>query len=249
MNTPKILITNDDGVSSASLAMLAEELCRLGEVVVVAPDSERSCSSHSLSLNSDIQVSSKVKKEHYLEVAISGTPVDCVKFGIQQYGDFDLLLSGINDGGNIGYHLFYSGTVAAALEGAMYGLPSIAFSMERDIGKPDYPFAVKFASKVSGMVLREPLPNGSALNINFPDIPQSEIKGALVTHQGDFRFDDIFEKNGEMYSLAGKIPFHTPGKSSDFNAINEGFVSITPIHTDLTNHHLYRTLKHFELEI
>jgi len=249
MNTPKILITNDDGVSSTSLGMLAEELCKLGEVVVVAPDSERSCSSHSLSLNSDIHVSSKINKLNYLEVAISGTPADCVKFGIQQYGGFDLILSGINDGGNVGYHLFYSGTVAAALEGTMYGVSSIALSMERKIGKPDYPFAVRFASKISGMVLREPLSKGSALNINFPDIPESEIKGTMVTHQGDFRFDDIFEKNGEKYSLSGKIPFHTAGKSSDFNAVNEGFVSITPIHTDLTNHHLYRTLKHFESEI
>jgi len=245
----RVLITNDDGVSSQSVAILAEAFCEVGEVIVVAPDSERSCSSHSLTLNSTIKLTKAEKKEKYLEVAISGTPVDCVKFGIQKYGDFDIIVSGINNGGNIGYHLFYSGTVAAAMEGAMYNIPSMALSMEISFGRPDYAFAAKYSVNLAKKLFESPLPKGSALNVNFPDISQSEINGTLVTHQGDFRFDDIFEKQGEVYKLAGNVPPHVAGKSSDLNALREGFVSITPIQTDLTNHHLYRSLKHLEIEL
>ncbi len=245
----KILVTNDDGVFSPSLAVLSNELSKLGSVVVVAPDSERSCSSHSISLKTDIEVSSIKERDKYLEVALSGTPVDCVKFGVQNYGPFSLVVSGINNGANLGYHVFYSGTVAAALEGAMFGISSVALSMDISHNKPDLAFAAEFSKEISAKVLKKPLPYASALNINFPDIPKASIKGALLTHQGDFRLNDIFEKNGEAYSLLGLVPPHSPARNSDFHVIREGYISITPIHADITSHHMYGLLRDFEVDL
>lgn len=242
-----ILVTNDDGVHSPGLASLASALSDLGQVVIVAPDRERSAIGHALTLHSPLRAE-LIKPEIY---AVDGTPTDCVNLGI--HGLFnarpDLVVSGINRGANMGEDVTYSGTVSAAMEATLMGVPAFAISLDMLIGKQsDYAPAAYFAKDLAATIIRHGLPNDTFLNVN---VPAGTPGGVKITCQGKRRYDDmIVEKvdpRGRKYYWigSGQCQFEKiPG--SDFLALAEGFISVTPLHLDLTNYRSFESLRQWQ---
>lgn len=244
---PKILVTNDDGYFSEGIAALTEALQRLGDVTVVAPASEQSATAHSLTLTRPLRVR-QLEKNRY---SVDGTPTDCVMLALTKIlpEPPDVVVSGINHGANLGDDVSYSGTVAGAFEAAIFNVPGIAVSLVAREG--DFTHAADVAARVARKVLREGLPAGSILNVN---VPTGEFCGARITHTGKAAgVSEILEgidPRGKQYYWIGvqKIsPREDPG--SDFAAIAEGLVSITPLRTDLTDHALLDRLRRKEFSI
>ena len=234
----KILVTNDDGVASPGLWALASALKGLGDVYVVAPDRERTAVGHALTLHKPLRITT-VQKRVY---AINGTPTDCVNLALKKVlpGKPGLLVSGINRGVNLGDDVTYSGTVSAALEGTILGVPSIAVSQEGN-QKFKFEVAAVYALRVAKMVLQYGLPEETLLNVNVPDRPYRGIKGVKVTTLGRRRFNNpIVEKvdprGRKYYWIAGTRVAWGRGKNSDHAALRRGMVSITPIHLDITHY-------------
>jgi 5'-nucleotidase len=242
MGAPLILVSNDDGIHSAGLAALADALDPVGEVVVVAPDREQSACSHALTLHRPLRID-EVRPGRY---AVDGTPTDCVNLAINAILKRRpaLLVSGINRGANLGDDVTYSGTVSAAMEGTLLGVPSIAMSL---IGRGTFDFAIAatVAARLSAWVLEHGLPPDTLLNVNVPQEFDGPAPRALaLTRMGRRRYGDaIVEKldprGRKYYWIAGEdVPF-VAEEGTDFHAVGQGLISITPIHLDLTN---YRTL-------
>ena len=240
---PIILVTNDDGIHSEGLTALYEAMMPLGDVYVVAPESEQSAVGHALTLHRPL-------KPHYRKeniISVNGTPTDCVALAIKKLlpQKPDLVVSGINRGGNLGDDITYSGTVSAAMEGALLGVSSVAFSL---LGDEPYDFkkAAKFAFTISQMVLCDGLPEDTLLNVNVPNTDQ--IKGVKMTQQGKRRYDnsirDMLDPWGrQQFWIGGGTPRWEQGEETDFHAVREGFISITPIHLNLTNFEVLDLLK------
>lgn len=236
----RVLLTNDDGIEAAGILGLETAFLEAGaQVVVVAPDSERSASSHSVSLRDPV----KIRECGTDRTAISGTPVDCVHLALKlllKEKKPDIIISGINKGANLGCDINYSGTVGAAREGAMLGLPSFAVSLETFKDDPDFKPSANFAAKVADFILNNDLPPRTFLNVNLPDLPDNEIKGIKITTQGIRNYDNAYqaqkEANGEInYMLGGGPNIHGEDiPDSDIVAVRQGFISITPIRLDLT---------------
>ena len=189
---PLVLVTNDDGIHVDGIKVLAARLSEIGEVFTVAPDREQSAASHSVTLHHPLRVT-KIDSHRY---AVDGTPTDCVLLGVLNvlHRRPDILVSGINRGGNIGDDVTYSGTVAAAFEGTLLGVPSFAISVVERID-PLYDYAAEFAVELSGHVLKNGLPPETLLNVNVPSVPASEIAGVAVTRQGKRVYSDqVIEK-------------------------------------------------------
>lgn len=242
---PIILLTNDDGINSEGLHVLARELKDLGEVYIVAPDRERSAASHSLTLHRPLRVE-KLSENVF---SVDGTPADCVYLGVNGILETrpSLVASGINKGGNMGEDVIYSGTVSAAMEGMILGIPSFAISI---IGRGDFHFdsAAKFAKRLASEMLRHEWPKDTLLNINVPNLPWDMIKGFKITRQGKRRFNNrIVEKvdprGKKYYWIGGESLAPEPIEESDYLAVNEGYISITPLHLDLTNYESIGILK------
>lgn len=232
----RILVTNDDGVASAGLTALAEALGRLGDVWVVAPDRERTAVGHAVTLHKPLRVHRQAKRAF----SVNGTPVDCVNLALQNIlpGPPQLLVSGINKGVNLGDDVLYSGTVSAAVEGTILGIPSIAVSQE---GRDTFRFSVgaHHAMRIARLVLEQGLPEETLLNVNIPDRPLARTRHVRVTCLSRRRFDDpIIEKvdpHGRTYYwIAGTRVSWSRNKDSDHEAIAEGAVSLTPIRLDST---------------
>lgn len=229
-----ILVSNDDGIRARGIDALASALTGLGEVWVVAPDRERSAASHSLTLHRPLRVE-EIGERWY---AVDGTPTDCVTIAI---GNIlprrpDIVVSGINNGPNLGEDTLYSGTVSAAMEGTMLGIPSVAFSHEARIDI-DFTAAAAFAVKVTKKILETGLPNDTLLNVN---VPKGEPRGYRFTRLGKRTYTDlIIEKvdprGKKYYWLGGDMEKWEGGEDSDFHAMQERLISITPLHLDLTN--------------
>ncbi len=238
----RFLVTNDDGFKSLGINMIAKILEELGEVVVVAPDQEMSATSHSLTLSRPLRVN-KQKKGVY---SVDGTPTDCVMLAINGLirERPDYVISGINHGANLGDDVTYSGTVAAAIEGTLLGIPSIAISYT----SRDPRFFTEWEDpllSILGQIVSRQMPEDTLLNMNLPAIPVADSQGVKVTTLGKRTYQDAVTSNkeagGQVYYWIGGQEIHWKGNnSSDFIAINEGYVSVTPLHLDLTN---YRTLK------
>jgi 5'-nucleotidase len=235
---PKILVTNDDGYFSEGLIALTAALKMIGDVTVVAPASEQSATAHSLTLTRPLRVR-RIDERHY---SIDGTPTDCVTLALTKIMDErpEIVVSGINHGANLGDDVTYSGTVAGALEASIFKLPGIAVSLTSRDG--DFTEAAKFAADLTLRVLKEGLPEGTILNVN---IPPGEIRGARLTHQGikiaHVHIVEGVDPRGRNYYWIGEQEVSwklDPG--SDYEAIQEGLVSITPLRTDMTD---YRTLE------
>lgn len=244
-----ILLTNDDGIHSAGLQALAEHLQSLGRVVVVAPDRERSAVGHALTLHSPLRAE-EITKDHW---AVSGTPTDAVILGICTLlkEKPDLVISGINKGGNLGDDLTYSGTVAAAMEATLMGVPAIAMSLAAKSFKyEDFADAAGIAKQLAATVIEHGLPADTFINVNVPD---RKPLGIRLTRQGKRVYEDaVVEKcdpRGRCYYWigAGKFGFQDL-EGTDFNAVHNGYVSVTPLHLDLTNYAAMDRLRQWQLE-
>ena len=241
MIKPKILITNDDGISSRGIYALWEAMNDIGETFIAAPSSEQSASSHSLTLSSPLRVKILKRKNGFKGWSISGTPVDCVKIAIRSLmkKSPDILISGVNHGANLGNNIMYSGTVSAAAEGMIMGVPSIAISLA-SYETDNYGAVKKYAKNIVAKVLDHGLPQDTLLNVNVPYCKLKEIRGLKITSQGNQYFIDEYEKridprNSEYYWIKGQMIDEDQSIDYDGKAIQENYVSVTPIHFKLTN--------------
>jgi 5'-nucleotidase len=245
MTDTLILVSNDDGVAASGIAALAKAVSHLGKVVVVAPDRERSAAGHSISLSVPLRAV-EVMPDWF---AVDGTPTDAVYLGIHHLLDKkpSLLVSGINHGANLGNDVTYSGTVSAAMEGTVFGVPSIAFSqiaMSKLGG--DFSAQAKFVDKVARHVLDKGLPYDTLLNVNFPPKPDAEryqwttLGRRRYGEQVDARVDPRGKK---YYWIGGDEMGHDDRPGSDCNAVADGYISVSPVHMDLTHYEALTQLK------
>lgn len=243
---PTILICNDDGIDAPGIYALAKEIKKVGNIVVVAPDKQQSAIGHAITMNYPLRVTEFRKNGTFFGYAVDGTPADAVKLAIRSLlkTSPNLIISGINHGSNTAISVIYSGTVSAATEGMILGIPSIAISLATyDI--PDFRYAAKFAAKLARVVLRKGLPEGTLLNVNVPPVPAKGIRGVLITKQGKSNWNDAFEvrrdpSKKEYYWLTGKLEVRDSTMDTDQRAVMSNYVSITPIKFDLTD---YTTLQ------
>ncbi len=246
---PLIFVTNDDGVQAAGIAALMRLATEFGDVVVVAPNESYSGMSHSITMQRPLFVSA-VSAEPGLEVySCTGTPVDCVKIGFDEIladrgGVPDLVLSGINHGSNANVSVVYSGTMGAATEAAMYGIPSIGFSLTDHSPAADFTASVHYAREIIDRVLRMPAERqaGLCLNVNVPDIPPAEIKGIRVCRQtrGNWREDFVHRtdpQNRDYYWMSGRFyNFEPEAEDTDEWGLRNGYVTVVPVQMDLTDY-------------
>ena len=231
----KILVSNDDGVNAQGLHCLSEALCSLGEVIVVAPDRNRSGASNSLTLENPIRVETLETGKRY---SVKGTPTDCVHFAVNKLLDPwpDIVVSGINHGANLGDDVIYSGTVAAATEGRHMGLPAVAVSL---VGETHFASAAHYACLLVSRLRTHPLPSDQILNVNVPDLPLEQIKGIKVTrlgnrHRGEKMIVMQDPRGKPVYWIGPPGEKQDAGEGTDFHAIEQGDVSITPLQVDMT---------------
>jgi 5'-nucleotidase len=250
----KILVTNDDGIYSSGIAALADALKEIAEVIVVAPSEEQSAVGHGITMKYPLRVTKYFKNGNFFGYAVEGTPADCVKMGIRNImGESpDLVISGINHGSNTAINIIYSGTVSAAREASIMDVPAIAISVASHEVK-DFRYAGKIAKMLALKVKEHELPNGTLLNVNVPNFPEEEIAGILVTEQSKAKWDDIYEKRTDpfgkdYYWLTGKLVEVENEKQSDQLAIKNKFVSVTPIHFDLTDYETFQKMKSWNIE-
>ncbi len=240
-----ILVTNDDGVHSAGLIALFKALKEMGDAYVVAPDGERSAVGHALTLHRPLKVE-ELRERVY---SVNGTPTDAVVLGVHKVLPRrpDLVVSGINRGGNLGDDITYSGTVSAAIEGTILNIPSFAVSVP---GDKNFHFdtAASFAVTIARYIAENPLPFDTFLNVNVPNLPKDLVKGVRLTRQGKRVYDDaikeVFSPRGEKhYWIGGGVPYWEHAEDNDINAVEEGYVSVTPVHLDLTDYPALESLK------
>ncbi|MCR8743862.1 5'/3'-nucleotidase SurE [Romboutsia lituseburensis] len=237
-----ILITNDDGIRANGIIELAKAMSNIANVYVVAPESQRSATGHAITIHSPIMVNEEFIAENIKAYSISGTPADCVKLGIEgilKDIHIDLVLSGINNGPNLGTDVIYSGTASAAIEGLVQNKPSIAISYnEFNVSKETYKKASMHVVKIVESVKDKlDMLDDCILNVN---IPNKEIKGTKVTVLGERKYENVME---ERYSPYGKRYFWIGGKiknidqveNNDIDCVEEGYISITPVNIDMTN--------------
>lgn len=238
----EILLTNDDGIHTPAIAKVKQAVSELGNVTVVAPDTEQSGVSHSITFNKPIIVKKVFIDDTFFGFGISGTPSDCVKLAVNELMPKppDLVISGVNMGANVGIHVLHSGTVAAAIEGAIFGIPSFAISLEySDI--TDIENAAIFTKKIATYISKYKLAKGTLLNVNIPGIPWKQIKGIKVVKQYPYGHGESFDKykdpNGQtFYWLASGSKKRLFEESSDVEALKNGYISVTPLQFDMTNH-------------
>ena len=244
-----ILITNDDGIQSEGLTALKNALSSLGRVAVVAPDREQSTASHAITLHRPLRVE-EVDRRCF---SVDGTPADCVNLSINGIlkGKPKILVAGINKGENLGDDVTYSGTVSAAIEGTLIGIPSIAVSL---VTRKDFKFeaAATFAKRLVEQVLKRGLPDNTLLNVNVPNLTEQEIKGVEITCQGKRIYGDaIVEKvdprGKKYYWIGGDQLGYRDVPGSDFDAVNRKMISVTPLRLDLTGYDAIETLKEWEI--
>ena len=237
----KILISNDDGYLAPGLACLADGLAELGEITVVAPDRDRSGASNSLTLDNPIRA---VRAENGF-VRVNGTPTDCVHLAITGLLDHepDMVISGINAGANLGDDVIYSGTVAAAVEGRFLGFPAIAVSLAAQPGRKPvhYHSGLEAVRRIVRRLQHQTLPRDLILNVNVPDRPWEDIAGFMVTRLGFRHKAEPVVKSSDprgnpVYWIGASGPEQDAGPGTDFHAIREGYVSVTPLQVDLTRH-------------
>jgi 5'-nucleotidase len=245
-----ILVTNDDGIHSKGIIVLAKALQEIGNIFVVAPDSEQSAVAHSLTLHRPLRVE-KIKKNFY---AVDGTPADCIHLGVNSIlrKRPRLIVSGINKGGNLADDIIYSGTVSAAFEGTLLGIPSFAISL---VSRSHFKFdvAAQFALRVARYIMRGGLPTNTFLNINVPNLDEKEIRSYKITqqgrliHSGDGVVEKVDPRGRKYYWIGGGEMIFDKGRNTDVEAISKSYISITPLNLDLTNYSSIRELKKWRI--
>ncbi len=240
-----IMVTNDDGIHATGILALSQALGALGEVTVVAPDRERSAAGHSLTLHSPLRVF-ELRSGFY---AVDGTPTDCVNMGIHSLLPFrpDLVVSGINHGPNLGDDITYSGTVAAAMEATLMGIPAIAVSLASHDPDGQFSAAAGVALRVARLVMANGLPPDTFLNVNVPNCAPDRMGPPLITRQGKRSFvgnivDKIDPRGRKYFWIGSEEPAFNDEQGTDFHAIHREHVSITPLHLDLTNYESMKIL-------
>lgn len=252
---PLILVTNDDGIYAPGLIFLAKIASKFGTVVVVAPDKPQSGMGHAITINSTLRIQKTNYHNTEIEFACSGTPVDCVKMAVNHIIKKrpDLVLSGINHGSNSSINVIYSGTMSAAIEGALEGTPSIGFSLCDYALEADFSQAEQFISSIIEQSLLHRMPKGICLNVNIPKLKKEEIKGVKVVRQAKGNWIERFEERKDPYGrdyywLTGEfVNFEPESTDTDEWAIENGYISIVPTQADLTAHTKLLELKYFEL--
>jgi 5'-nucleotidase len=237
----KILLSNDDGYRAEGLRCLKEALADVAPLTLVAPDRNRSGSSHSLTLDVPLRVQQAEPDTWYV---INGTPTDCVHLAITGLFDheFDMVVSGVNDGPNLGDDVLYSGTVAAAIEGRFLGLPTIAMSLVPATGNcTHFTTAARIARELVLRLLAKPLHRSMILNVNVPDLPYGELRGFEVTrlgnrHRAEAAVSSRDPRGRQIYWVGAAGSGQDAGPGTDFHAVANGFVSVTPLQVDLTRH-------------
>ncbi|UCF21735.1 MAG: 5'/3'-nucleotidase SurE [Gemmatimonadota bacterium] len=248
----RILCTNDDGYLAPGLALLARVASRLGDVTVVAPDREQSATSHSLTVHRPLRISQTETGLFHVD----GTPTDCVLLalgGAVLDSPPDLVLSGVNHGPNLGEDVLYSGTVAAAMEATLLGIPSIALSFATEVFEPPGPEYERLLTELlTPLIHRDAFPEGTLLNINVPPIPPAEVKGIRVATLGRRVYVESLTRSRDPYGreyiwIGGGKSEWSGREDSDFKAVAAGYISLTPLHLDLTNYSLLEEIRSWGL--
>ena len=255
MKKPLILVTNDDGISAPGIKALIEVASGLGEVVIVAPDSPQSGMGHAITVDDPIRLHKSYAYSDMEAYECSGTPVDCVKLAqhvILKERKIDLCVSGINHGSNAAINILYSGTLSAAMEASLEGIPSIGFSLLDFSYDANFEPGKPFIKKLMTYVLERGMEQGSLLNVNIPNLPGDQIKGIKVCRQAEARWvEDFMEatdpKGQKYYWLTGEFKNNDQGNDSDVWALENGYISVVPSMHDLTNYHALKTMKDMEV--
>ncbi|MBZ0286284.1 MAG: 5'/3'-nucleotidase SurE [Anaerolineae bacterium] len=247
-----ILVTNDDGVLAPGIFALANAMRAIGDVQVIAPAINQSASGHKKTLFQDIPVSKAVLDDGTPALAVGGSPADGIALAALGLAKWPprIVVSGINRGANMGHDITYSGTVTAALEATIHGVPAVAVSLnQRDANKPsDYDLAARIATAVVRRVLEKGLPPYTILNLNVPRA--DEVKGLRLTRQGVRIYNDELEQNGDIYLIVGPEPTGVVDEEgTDLWAVHNGYASITPIHLDLTAHRYLADLAAWDITL
>jgi 5'-nucleotidase len=251
----KILVSNDDGISSPGIAALVAALKNIGEVIVVAPSTEQSAVGHAITMKYPLRVSEYFKDGEFFGYAVDGTPADCIKMGVRNilHETPDIVISGINLGSNAAINIIYSGTVSAAREAAIMDIPAIAVSVTSHTAN-HFEFAARYSGELAQMIMKNGLPNGTLLNLNVPDLPEDKLKGIIVTQQGKTKWDDIYQERKDPYGnkyywLTGNLIEQDETLEADHYALKNDYVSVTPIHFDLTDYKTYDAMKKWNLAL
>ena len=252
---PLILVTNDDGITAPGLRSLIEVMNEIGEVVVVAPDSPQSGMGHAITINSTLYCDKiKVTDGPQIEYSCSGTPADCVKLAINELLDKkpDLCVSGINHGSNSSINVIYSGTMSAAIEAGIEGVPAIGFSLLDFKWNANFKPLKEYIKKISLEALKKGIPKDVVLNVNFPLLKNGKIKGMKICRQARAYWVEEFDKRTnpmgrEYYWLTGTFINEDKGEDTDEWALNKGYISIVPTQFDLTAHHSLQQLNTWSL--
>ncbi len=247
---PLILVTNDDGITAPGIRMLIACMAAIGDVVVVAPDKPQSATGHAITINNTLYLN-RISKEGAAipEYSCSGTPVDCVKFAVNEilHRKPDLCVSGINHGSNSSINVIYSGTLSAAVEAGIEGIPAIGFSLRDYDWNADFSPTRSFVDTIARNVLEKGLPPGVILNVNFPKLPEGAIKGIRICRQAKAFWQEKFDKRTspmgrDYYWLTGEFINLDKGEDTDEWSLDNGYVSIVPVQFDLTAHHAIQEL-------
>lgn len=253
---PLILVCNDDGITAPGIRTLISEMNQLGEVVVVAPDSPQSGMGHAITINSTLRCDPfRFDDGPQVEYAASGTPVDCVKLAVNVIlpRKPDLLVSGINHGSNSSINVIYSGTMSAAMEGALESIPSIGFSLCDFDWDADFEAARPYIRKIASEVLANGIPTGTCLNVNIPKNTKDGYAGVKVCRQARANWEEEFDERKDprerkYYWLTGKFVNYDHGDDTDEWALENNYISIVPVTSDFTAHHAISTLNSLNLE-
>ena len=256
MKRPLILVTNDDGINAPGIRTLISVIKDIGDVIVVAPDSPQSGMGHAITINSTLH-SSRItpKNSEIIEYSCSGTPADCVKLAINELMPRkpDLCVSGINHGSNSSINVIYSGTMSAAIEAGIEGVPAIGFSLLDYSWNADFSQSKDFIRKITLSALNNGIPKGVVLNVNIPAVKKSDIKGVKICRQAKAYWVEEFDKRKnplgqEYYWLTGKFVNKDQGEDTDEWALKNNYISIVPVEFDLTAHHAIQDLNEWDFK-
>ena len=256
MKRPLILVTNDDGINAPGIRTLISVIKDIGDVIVVAPDSPQSGMGHAITINSTLH-SSRItpKNSEIIEYSCSGTPADCVKLAINElmHRKPDLCVSGINHGSNSSINVIYSGTMSAAIEAGIEGVPAIGFSLLDYSWNADFSQSKDFIRKITLNALNNGIPKGVVLNVNIPAVKKSDIKGVKICRQAKAYWVEEFDKRKnplgqEYYWLTGKFVNKDQGEDTDEWALKNNYISIVPVEFDLTAHHAIQGLNEWDFK-
>lgn len=251
---PVILVCNDDGITAPGITALVESVKNLGDIVIVAPDSPQSGMGHAITVAEPLHLDKSTFFRDYEAYQCSGTPADCIKLAVDKvlHKKPDIVVSGINHGSNSSINAIYSGTVSAAMEGAIDGIPAIAFSLTNYSVEADFEPTKKYVKKITELVIKNGIPRGVLLNVNIPSVAEHEINGIKVCRQSHAKWEENFDERvspggRKYYWLVGNFVNLDKGEDTDEWALKHNYISMVPIHSDLTAHHAISNLNEWNL--